>query len=534
MYMKKSMIFYTTSKMKKWSFPALFFLLLITLLIYSVYFLTVSPPSDNISRGFSAGSLKAEDIASNIANSSKMIKLSEQNLAVIFSDNGSLSFDIYDLMLERTKSFDTELQGIADFEVSGDEDMLDFLYIKDKVLYQASYDVKGESLLETQKLAENTEFVKRSEGYLLYNDEDELKLKTPDGDILTLMRGDIAQADLIIEQENIEIAAEVREEGNSRIDHIRLENERLTDLKTAARISTNTYTKVRNIMIFPAEDSSKILYSVRDNKSKQISYYIIENQTSENLAFLQQDSKPFLIPSASSRILFAKAVEKGNKDYFQIAQMEYINGEFINESILTKGRIFAGSPQSIELSGESYLKYEAVNAFSKDVFLASSKPEVIEKSRQLRNGELKTILTDSVSFAAFAYAFSLTYFGYIFIFAALIFFFSMFFFVGWTERNPHILILIISGAHLFAGLITFSTYLWNTENIMQLPAYLMNPVIPLALIVLSIAAGLWTVFRGYDANQLKHRLWEAYFQFFAVSAGLYMLIYFPFLAYNYL
>lgn len=532
--MKKSMIFYTTSKMKKWSFPALFFLFLIFLLIYSVFFLSVSPPSDDMSRGYAAGSLKAEDIASNIANNSRMIKLSDQNLAVILSDNGSLSCDVYDSMLEKTASSYMNLEGVTDFDASGNKDSIMLAYIQDNALHQTILNAEDGTVSGTQKLSDDAEFVKISEGYILYDDGDELLLKTPSENIVSIMNGEINRADMITEGEYIEIAAEVREETDSRIDHIRVENEEITDIRTIGKVSTNSYTKIRNVLIFRDDNHSDVLYSVRDNKSKQISYYLIEDDTAKNLAFLQQDSRPHITNSSPKRILFTKAIDRGNGEYFQIAEMEYEDGEFINEKLLTKGRIFAGSPELIELSGERYLKYEAVNAFSKDVYLASSKPELIEKSTQLMNGELKTILIDSLSFGAFAYAFSLSYFGYIFIFAALIFFSSMFFFVGWTERNPQKLMLIIAAAHLAAGIITLNSYLLSNQNSMQLPGYLMNPLLPLGLTFLTVIAGLWTVFRGYDPEQIKHRLWEAYFQFFAVSSVLYMLIYFPFLAYNYL
>ncbi len=563
--MKKFTNFYTANKIKKWSLPALFFILLISLLIYSVYFLTVSPPSDDISRGFAVGRLSAQDIASNIANTSKLAKLSEEKLAVIFSDNGSLSFDVYDKMLKKKRSIDTGIKNVTDFDVSGDKDLLSLLYLQDNVLYQSIYNAEDADFIETKKLSENAGFVKSAGGYILYNQADKLMVNTPKGNTINIMTADVTQAYIRYSKNQAEIVVAAAEESDSSIYYIKLQDEKVYNFKTLTQVSTNSYTKIRHVMIVPSENSSDVLYSVRDNKSKQVAYYIIDNSETDlenvnssnisdvdniskadnskdsdshikikNLSFLQQDSKPFIISSDPAKILFTKVEDKGNKNYFQIAEMQYKDGEFTDEKMLTKGRISAANPQLIELSGNSYLKYESVNAFSKDVYLASSNPDIIEKSSHLMKGEMKSVFTDSLSYAAFAYAFSLSYLGYIFIFAALIFFSSMFFFVGWTERNPHILMMIIAAAHLFAAILTLNTYLLNTQNSMNLPEYLTVPLIPLTLTTLSIAAGLWIVFAGYDKEQLKHRLWEAYFQFFAVSSVLYMLIYFPFLAYNYL
>lgn len=58
----------------------------------------------------------------------------------------------------------------------------------------------------------------------------------------------------------------------------------------------------------------------------------------------------------------------------------------------------------------------------------------MEKTSKPSVDEVNGILGETVAASVFGYAFSLSYFGYIFIFISLLFFSAMLFFVSWTEK----------------------------------------------------------------------------------------------------
>lgn len=103
------------------------------------------------------------------------------------------------------------------------------------------------------------------------------------------------------------------------------------------------------------------------------------------------------------------------------------------------------------------------------------------------------------------------------------------------ERKPGKIIIAAAVMHLIAQFMTMSSYLiQNAPSNIALTFYLKNPVIVIAMIIISLLVSLAFIFYRHTRNDMKQRLWGTYFEFFTVNTILYMLIFFPYLAVYYI
>ena len=520
-----------------WGLVILNFLILLLALGTWIYSNTLRPPNPDMSRGILQKILKADTIEQNISNKSKLLDLGDDAFAVGYLEKGNLFFEFYDENLNKVNQLKTEFTGVKDFDIKVDGDNYVLYTLADGNIRKTIVESKNLKRIGKDIRIDEADFMVQKDGYLVYGKNDGLGVVEKDGKTYILKTQDkVINADIKVNDEGVKIVYATISDMTTHLRYAKYLNAAFSDYRDIAELGTDINRKLRSLVLEANQNQSTLIYGIKDHKSQNVAYYTVDIDKAEakpvSVSSLHQDSAPVFYNGTSEMILLIDDV-KGNSVYTQAAIADLNASE--PKKLLTKGKITAYNPEMISINGHDYLKYENVMANKKEVYLASSSPSIMEKTSKPSVDEVNGILGETVAASVFGYAFSLSYFGYIFIFISLLFFSAMLFFVSWTERNPGKIIIAAAVMHLIAQLMTMSSYLiQNAPSNIALPFYLKNPVIVIAMIVISLLISLAFIFYRHTRNDMKQRLWGTYFEFFTVNTILYMLIFFPYLAVYYI
>ena len=512
-------------------------LILLILVGIWIYKDTISTPDQDISRGSFQNYLNADTIEQNISNRSQIIKLNEESFAIGYLEKGNLSFDFYDKNLNKVNQLKTQFLGVKDFAGNINNDQLELYTRADKEIRKSVLDIKSLERIGTDIRIDTANFMKLKGGYLLYGNDNSLGIVVPGGKTyIYKINQKVINADMYIKDQKVKIVYATLSEMETKLKYTEFLDGNFDLPRDISALSTDINRKLRNLSIEADDKNALLIYGIKDSKSQSVAYNTVDlndiNAKPVGIPELHQDSSPIFYEGTNQMILLKDEI-RGNNSYTQVVIEDIQSKEVIKT--LTKGKITAYNPEIIKLGDYIYLKYENVMANKKEIYLASSNPRLIAQSTKPTVDEINTILSNTFIASVFGYVFSLSYFGYIFIFIALLFFCAMLFFVSWTERNPHKIIIGSAIMHLIAQIMTMNSFLiQNPPANISLPIYLQNPIIVILLILVSMAISLMFIFFRHTKEEMKQKLWGTYFEFFTVNTMLYMLIFFPYLAVYYI
>ncbi len=512
-------------------------LVLLLLLGAWIYSDTLNTPDSKISRGILQNALNAETIEQNISNRSQLVKLNEDTFALGYLEKGSLSFDFYDKELNKVNQLETAFKRVSDFAAIINKDKVNLFTIADKNIRKSVLDMKSLERIGQDIRIDTADFMKLKDGYLVYGNDSSLGLVYPDGKTyIYKINEKVIDADIYINDQGVKIVFATKQDMQTQLKYTEFLDGNFSSSRNLISLSTDINRKLRNLSIESDDKNSMLIYGIKDSKSQSVAYNTLDlsdvNSEPVSIADMNQDSPPIFYEGTNQMILLKDEV-RGNNVYTQVV-IEDIKSKEVKMN-LTKGKITAYNPEIITLGEDNYLKYENVMANKKEIYLASSKPSLIKKTLKPSVDEMNAIISNTFIASIFGYVFSLSYFGYIFIFIALLFFCAMLFFVSWTERNPHKIIIGSAIMHLIAQIMTMNSFLiQNPPTNISLPFYVKNPLIVIAIIVLCMIISLMFIFFRHTKEEMKVKLWGTYFEFFTVNTMLYMLIFFPYLAFYYI